>query len=72
MELPLQKWTLQEIEDWLLCFSGLGSIGKTPGHIRQLADRIYVKSRGGTPDTVYHHFLQKLPRDERLSLGGLI
>lgn len=74
LELPLQKWTQQEIEAWLLRFSGLTrpAIGKTPDYVRQLAARIYSNSRGGTPDTVYYHFLQELPRDERPSLGGLI
>ena len=74
LELPLQKWSLPEIETWLLRFSGLTSpaIGKTPAYVRQLAAQIYSNSHGGTPDTVYHHFLQELPRDERLSLGGLI
>ena len=31
MELPLQKWTLQEIEDWLLCFSGLSHYRQDAG-----------------------------------------
>lgn len=73
LELPLQKWTQQEIENWLLRFSGLTTqaIGRTPDDVRQLAARIYSTSRGGTPDMVYYHFLQELPRDERPYLGEL-
>ena len=74
VELPLQKWTRQEIETWLLRFSGLTSSpsDKTVEEVRSLAAQIYTASRGGTPEAVYAHFLQELPRDERLALGGLI
>jgi hypothetical protein len=72
LELPLQRWTQQEIEAWLLRFSGLTSppSNKTPDEVRHLAAQIYSVSKKGTPAEVYGRFLDELPHDERVSLGG--
>jgi hypothetical protein len=55
LELPLQKWTREEIQEWLEMFSSLPA-----PRIEQVAQRVYDNSAGGTPSDAYrelsHYF----------------
>jgi hypothetical protein len=55
LELPLRKWTREEIQEWLETFSSLPA-----PRIEQVAQHVYDNSAGGTPSDAYrelsHYF----------------
>jgi hypothetical protein len=60
-KLPLQKWTEEDICNWLVKFSGLMSLAKGLTHpeIEQIARAIYQVSNG-RPIDVYHELMKTM------------
>jgi hypothetical protein len=58
IELPLQAWTREEVQDWLESFSGLEA-----HQIDRLAEKIYNSSNGGLPVLVYEALSKHLPME---------
>jgi hypothetical protein len=64
LELPLQKWTREELKRWLLIYSGLtgAPVGLDAEAIDHLSETIYLSSRGGEPSRVAQALMQLLKR----------
>lgn len=61
LELPLQKWTENEIHDWLFDFSGLTAQSEplTNDAIAQMAQNIHQLTHG-VPNDVYHELMDAM------------
>ena len=63
LELPLKKWTNEEIKNWLFNFSGLTapSIGVTPQEIERMAENIHRRTKG-EPYRVYNELIDDMSK----------
>lgn len=63
LELPLKKWTEQEINNWLLNFSGLTAtnIGVSPEEIKRMAENIHRVTEG-QPRDVYNELMEEMSK----------
>ena len=61
LELPLKKWTNEEIKNWLFKFSGLTAIGVTLQEIERMAENIHRVTKG-KPDEVYKELMEAMSK----------
>ena len=61
LDLPLKRWTEEEINNWLFNFSGLTAtnIGVTTEEIKRMAYNIHQATKG-TPDAVYNQLMKAM------------